>query len=128
VIGHVSGFPNISGADSVNLLLELAADCFAAARFCPSEADEGEEYLAAAIALAGETADVESTPPPPQQHRRQRRPRKPSIPKMIAAAERGGKKVTSVTTPEGVTLRFGESEPPTEASNPWLDDLKVTKQ
>jgi hypothetical protein len=49
---------------------------------------------------------------------------------MVAAAERGGKKVTSVTTPEGVTLRFGESEPsePTETSNPWRDDLKATKQ
>jgi hypothetical protein len=56
------------------------------------------------------------------------RPRKPSIRKMIAAAERTGKKVTSVTTPEGVTLRFGESEPTEASNNPWLDDLKVTKQ
>ena len=48
---------------------------------------------------------------------------------MIAAAERAGKNVTSVTTPDGVTLRFGESEP-TEVNNPWLAgiDDKVTKQ
>ena len=58
-----------------------------------------------------------------------RRQRKPSIKRMIAAAERSGKTVTSITTPDGVTLRFGESEP-TEASNPWLVgiDDKVTKQ
>ena len=56
-----------------------------------------------------------------------RRQRKPSIRSMIAAAERAGKKVTSITTPDGVTLHFGKGES-TEASNPWLDDLKVTKQ
>jgi hypothetical protein len=58
-----------------------------------------------------------------------RRQRKPSIKKMIAAAERSGKTVTSLTTPDGVTLRFGESDP-TEANNPWLVgiDDKVTKQ
>jgi hypothetical protein len=59
--------------------------------------------------------------------RKPRRQRKPSLRKMIAAAERGGKNVTSITTPDGVTLHFGEPEP-SEASNPWLDDLKVTKQ
>src|SRR5262245_2645993 len=48
-----------------------------------------------------------------------RRRRRPSIGRMIAAAERSGKKVTSITMPDGVTLRFGESES-TEASNPWL--------
>ena len=58
-----------------------------------------------------------------------RRQRRPSIKRMIAAAERSGKTVTSITTPDGVTLRFGESEP-TEANNPWLVgiDDKVTKQ
>ena len=57
-----------------------------------------------------------------------RRQRKPSIRKTIAAAERSGKTVTSITTPDGVTLHFGKGEP-TEASNPWpLDDFKVTKQ
>jgi hypothetical protein len=57
-----------------------------------------------------------------------RRPRKPSIMKMIAAAERDGRKVTSITTPDGVTLNFDKGED-SEASNPWLADLdKVTKQ
>jgi hypothetical protein len=48
---------------------------------------------------------------------------------MIAAAERGGKTVTSVTTPDGVTLHFGKGEAATEANNPWLADIeKATKQ
>jgi hypothetical protein len=59
--------------------------------------------------------------------RRVKRRRKPNIGRMIAAAERGGKNVTSIITPDGVTLHFGKVED-TEASNPWLDDLKVTKQ
>jgi hypothetical protein len=56
-----------------------------------------------------------------------RRQRKPNIGRMIAAAERGGKNVTGITTPDGVTLHFGKGES-TETSNPWLDDLKATKQ
>ena len=55
------------------------------------------------------------------------RQRKPNIGRMIAAAERGGKNVTGITTPDGVTLHFGKAES-TETSNPWLDDLKATKQ
>ena len=39
-----------------------------------------------------------------------------------------GKTVTSVTTPDGHTLTFGEPQS-SEANNPWLVDLdKVTKQ
>jgi hypothetical protein len=56
-----------------------------------------------------------------------KRQRKPSIRTLIKQAEKSGKPVTSVTTPEGVTLRFDQPEP-TEAGNPWLADLKVTKQ
>lgn len=75
--------------------------------------------------------------PPPRQHwdeapkaKKSRGPRKPDIKKLIEAAERDGKIVTSVTTPDGVTLHFDKTEHNTEASNnPWLDDLnKVTKQ
>ena len=55
------------------------------------------------------------------------RQREPNIGRMIAAAERGGKNVTGITTPDGVTLHFGKGES-TETSNPWLDDLKATKQ
>ena len=57
-----------------------------------------------------------------------RRQRKPSIRALIAAAEKTGKTVTSVTMPDGTVLQFGEAAP-AEASNPWLADLaKVTKQ
>jgi hypothetical protein len=55
-----------------------------------------------------------------------RRPRKSSIAKQIKQAEKSGKSVTSITTPDGTTLHFSSES--TEASNPWLDDLKVTKQ
>jgi hypothetical protein len=48
-----------------------------------------------------------------------RRPRRPSIGKLIAKAEQGsGRSVTSITTPDGHTIRFGEPQP-TEASNPF---------
>ena len=53
--------------------------------------------------------------------------RKPSIATLIKRAEKAGKTVTSVTTPDGTVLHFGELTP-TEASNPWFADLKVTKQ
>ena len=53
--------------------------------------------------------------------------RKPSIATLIKRAEKAGKTVTSVTTPDGTVLHFGEAQP-SEAKNPWLDDLKVTKQ
>jgi hypothetical protein len=56
-----------------------------------------------------------------------RRQRKPSVGKMIAQAEKTGRNVTSITTPEGYTIRFGE--PTTEAENPWLADIeKQSKQ
>jgi hypothetical protein len=58
---------------------------------------------------------------------RKRKRRKPSIRRMVAAAEKTGKIVTGITMPDGTVLHFGELAP-TEASNPWLDDLKVTKQ
>jgi hypothetical protein len=45
--------------------------------------------------------------------------RKPSVSKLIAHAEKSGKPVTSVTTPDGVTLRFGESEPSNELDE-WI--------
>jgi hypothetical protein len=40
---------------------------------------------------------------------RNRRARKPRIDTIIKQAEKAGKNVTSVTTPEGVTLTFGEA-------------------
>ena len=41
--------------------------------------------------------------------RRVRKPRKPSIRRMIAAAEKAGKTVTSITMPDGTVLHFGEA-------------------
>jgi hypothetical protein len=73
-------------------------------------------------------ADCFKPPPANPAPAKPRRQRKPNICKMIAEAERGGKTVTSITTPDGITLHFGKGEA-TEASNPWpLDDFKVTKQ
>ena len=58
----------------------------------------------------------------------EKRRRRPSLKRLIAVAERSGKIVTSITTPDGVTLQFGKVED-AEGSNPWLADLdKVTKQ
>jgi len=75
------------------------------------------------------TAEWRGVPPPPMRWPREtpRRQRKPSIPALVKRAEKAGKKVTSVTTPDGVTIHFDKAED-TEASNPWLDDLRVTKQ
>jgi hypothetical protein len=54
------------------------------------------------------------------------RRRKRGIAELFKRAEKTGKVVTSVTTPDGITISFGEPKP-SDASNPWLDDLKVTK-
>ena len=60
---------------------------------------------------------------------RQRVPRRPSIGKMIAQAEKAtSKPVTSITLPDGTKLDFG-GPAPAETENPWLADLpKATKQ
>jgi hypothetical protein len=53
----------------------------------------------------------------------EKKPRKPSIPKMVAAAEKTGKSVTSITLPDGTVLHFGGSSDPVEANAPldkWL--------
>ena len=57
-----------------------------------------------------------------------KRIRKPSISRMVAAAEKIGKSVTSVSLPDGTVLHFG-GEPVTEATNPWpLTDFTRVKQ
>jgi hypothetical protein len=64
----------------------------------------------------------------PDLSRRQHQPRRANIRKLIAQAEKAGKPVTSVTTPDGTKLDFGKPES-AAAENPWpLDDFKVTKQ
>jgi hypothetical protein len=40
---------------------------------------------------------------------RRRRQRKPSVATLIKRAEKAGKTVTAITTPEGMTLTFGEA-------------------
>jgi hypothetical protein len=79
----------------------------------------------AAGVVVGSGALAAGASPPPAKPRRQR---KPSIGRMIAAAERRGKSVTSITTPDGVTLHFSKLDAAEGPSNPWLDDLKVPKQ
>ena len=58
---------------------------------------------------------------------RQRVPRRPSIGKMIAQAEKAtGKPVTSITLPDGTKLDFSTSE--IGKPDPWLADLDKMKQ
>jgi hypothetical protein len=61
--------------------------------------------------------------------RPKRRKRKPMLSAALKQADQAGKAVRSATVaPDGtVSIAFGEPEP-TETSNPWLDDLKVTKR
>jgi hypothetical protein len=58
------------------------------------------------------------------------KPRKPSIRKLVEQAEKAGKNVTSITTPDGTKLDFGGAAP-VEPENSWpLDEFrpKETKQ
>jgi hypothetical protein len=48
-----------------------------------------------------------------------RRQRKPRLDRTIKQAEKAGKTVTSVTTPDGVTLTFGESAVDGTNENEW---------
>jgi hypothetical protein len=51
--------------------------------------------------------------------RKARGPRKPSLRRMIAAAKKAG--ATSVTTPDGYRIAFGEPEPaPTNELDQWI--------
>jgi hypothetical protein len=49
--------------------------------------------------------------------------RRPSIRRLVQQAEASGHSVASVTTPDGMTIHFGQPEP-SEANNPWRDDLR----
>jgi hypothetical protein len=111
--------------DSI-LLAELAADCFGAARYCPSEAEIGAEYAAlAAAALKSENGNLPNSDLPkselatisnPDLPRRERKPRRPSIRTLIKQAEKAtGKPVTSITSPDGTKLDFGK--PPDATSD-----------
>src|SRR5262249_55829224 len=47
------------------------------------------------------------------------RTRKPSIATLVKRAEKTGRPVTSVTTLDGITIRFDESKPTDADTNPW---------
>jgi hypothetical protein len=49
--------------------------------------------------------------------------RRPSIARLVKQAEASGHPVASVTTPNGMTIHFGQPEP-SESNNPWRDDLR----
>jgi hypothetical protein len=132
----------------VRLLVEIATDHFAGARFCPSDEEVGEEYLALAFATrfpelsaaeclflvrgpstsAAESETVSNlNHAEPQRSPQPRRRRNPSITTLVKRAEKTGKTVTSITTPDGTTIHFGDSAP-TEATNPWLAHLPKVRQ
>jgi len=128
--------------------LAAAADCFHLANWFPWEADVAEQFLALADGLstdktvndlsapsasepspASADSPKDETLPPisPQLGRnpgRQRQPRQPSIRKLIEQAKKAG---ASITLPDGTKLDFSKAES-AASENPWLDDLKVTKQ
>jgi hypothetical protein len=61
--------------------------------------------------------------PPTARPRRQRR-----IDRAIAEAERAGKVVTSVTTPDGITLTFGAADAPAVANPFELEARRLRRQ
>jgi hypothetical protein len=65
--------------------------------------------------------------PVPQRRRKPRR--RQTLASALRQAAKVGASVSGATIEDGkITLTFGEPQP-TEASNPWLDELdKVTKQ
>jgi hypothetical protein len=65
----------------------------------------------------------------PKPQKQPRGSRKATLASALRQAAKANVPVSAaVIGADGITLRFGESEP-TEAGNPWLDDLnKVTKQ
>jgi hypothetical protein len=75
-----------------------------------------------AVALDGlaESLDIVRTIMERPKPVRPRSPRKPSVRKLIQQAEESGKPVSSVTTPDGVTLHFGTTE---SAGNEWDEVL-----
>jgi|SRR6516225_6725429 hypothetical protein len=79
--------------------------------------------------IDGEAKAKAQAPPPETQPQppSPRKPRKPGLVTLIRQAEKAGRLVTSITTPDGATFRFGE---PAQADNnsadrnEWDDVLK----
>ena len=69
-------------------------------------ANDAQHHLgAASLAIGAPAISTGSEAKPVRQ-----RQRKPSVRTMIAQAEKAGKKVVSITMPEGVTFTFGKGE------------------
>jgi hypothetical protein len=125
-------------ADRVDFFREIAAECLAVSRSCPSEADIGHEYLAAAEAAHEGTGEADQPPteqPVSTTKRATRRQPKPRKPTLVSVAKQANKAAIAVARyevkPDGtVVVVTGEPEP-AAASNPWpLDEFrtKETKQ
>src|SRR5262249_12993960 len=80
-------------ADRADFFREIAAECFAVSRFCPSEADIGHEYLAAAEAALEGTGEADQSPTeqPASTTKRARRQRKPRQPTLVGIAKQASK-------------------------------------
>jgi hypothetical protein len=117
-------------------LIELARDCFACAAITglPSEAEAGREYLALARAAVAAPPDADSvegcntTLKPPPRSVRQRKPRRSTLASVAKQASKAAIGVARYEVkPDGsIVIVTGNGE--FTESNPWLDDLKVTKQ
>jgi hypothetical protein len=65
---------------------------------------------------------MDNLPPEPRP-----KPAASRLDRMIAQAEKAsGKSITSITTPDGITLTFGEPAP-AASENPWLADLEKNR-
>jgi hypothetical protein len=84
-----------------------------------------EEFVAASKAAP----ERQATAPPNPAPAKPRRQRRTSLASVAKQANKAALEVARYEVkPDGtVVIVTGKSEP-TEASNPWLDDLKVTKQ
>jgi hypothetical protein len=57
-----------------------------------------------------------------------RRTRRPSITAELKAARRAGASSATVTRPDGSAVTASFAEPVTASDNPWLADIKATRQ
>jgi hypothetical protein len=136
-------FAEIRREGQAQLLHALATDCFRAAQYVPSEAEAGEEYLAAAAAVLAPDSTgtcrqrkAHNAPPDglrPAAEAASKLPRRQRKPTLASVARQASKAEIEVTRyeikPDGtIVVVTGKIEPTEASNNPWLADLKVTKQ
>jgi hypothetical protein len=88
----------------------------------------GDPFVRAELEIVlGILSDRQDQPKPKKQASGSR---KPMLSAALKEADKAGKSVRSATlAPDGTaSIAFGEPEPTEARNNPWLDDLKVTKQ